>query len=140
MNERHIKRLPIEYQEIIDDIVSEEKRANPDVITPQDEIGNIWAMLINSESEDKLSQILGINTAQIREIANSGIPKEATDLKDRIDQTFALASILHRRYGEDYPRIWQELSKPNVYLGNKTPMQAILQGEVHLVLLATKVR
>lgn len=140
MQERGSKGLPIEYQELLDDIVREETRAYPDVLTPQDKIGNIWAMLINSENEDMLAQMLGIDIAKIREIASKEVLEGEQSLMEIIDQTFALASIMQRRHGKDYQRIWDELQKPNVYLRNKTPIQTIMQGKVHLVLLATKIR
>lgn len=146
MNGTLRERLPIEIQDIINPLAHKEAQLNPDVITFGDKIANIWSIFLDSakpwyQSENQrlknqLERILGEDTDKIADIFTNGIGEDEKSLKDRIDWTFAYASILNRRFGRDYARISEELLRPNRYLGMKTPMQAMVKGNIHLVLLA----
>jgi len=149
-------RLPVEYLDILDNAVDDEIRSSPGVADYSDKLAEVWGILCHTEEfpdslsyeareqrkVKRLSTIMGLNEAQIKDVFENGIvdAEETAELRHRIDWTFAYASRLFRECDGDYALISRKLNEQNPYLNGKTPFQAIKSGEIHKVLLAASVR
>lgn len=119
----------IEYEDFLDGIVEDEIMRHPDVETDADKVGNIWSILGLTDEAD-LAKILGIREKQIPKIFKASI---ADRLKDKLNRTFAYASILERNI-EDLSERDRQLQRPHPFLKNQSPIQAIRRGQIDKVL------
>jgi len=135
--------IPIEIQDIVDDVVRDQLKRHPDVVTDGDKIFNIYGIL--GLGSNLLAKVLGIEEERLAEVIKEGIDE---NLKSRLDKSFAYASILEHEVHEPYKisgiiRTKTEALKKapySRYSPLRSPLECMMQGDIDLVLFETQMR
>ena len=138
--ELEYKTLSFNELQEIDDIVKTELDSHPEIKNTANKIAHIWAIFSEELDELKLSQILGVSAKDKDGLMYGLIPE---NLSERMDRTFAYASILERET-KDPKEISKILKTPlsslkkdlaNPSLPNRSPFECMVNGEIDIVLL-----
>ena len=140
----------IKLQEFLNEVTKDELSHFPDVETDGDKIATIWDNLYvclgksdendNAEEVKKnkekireinLARIIGIKANRLKSVFEKGMLDEK--LKKRLDRTFACTTIFMRIF-EDPKERARNLMFPQPALHHKTPIEALMAGNVDRVL------